>query len=200
MIKTVVFDIGKVLIGFEWGEYVRSLFDEETAAKVTHAMFGSRYWHELDRAVLSEEEILELFYETEPEYKAEIDKAFERVGECVTRRDWAIPLIESLKARGYRVLYLSNYSEYVMASNPSALDFLPHMDGGIFSCDEKVIKPDPEIYRRLIAKYDLVPERCLFIDDNPDNVDAARAQGLQSFVFEDYDQMCAALERYCGAE
>ena len=74
MIKTVVFDIGEVLIGFEWNDYVRSLFDEETADKVTHAMFGSRYWHELDRAVLSEEEILELFYSIEPEYKAEIER------------------------------------------------------------------------------------------------------------------------------
>ena len=51
MIKNIVFDIGKVLIGFDWDAYVRSLFDEQTAEKVSKAMFKSGYWPELARAV-----------------------------------------------------------------------------------------------------------------------------------------------------
>ena len=123
MITTVVFDIGKVLIGFDWDRYVRELFDEETAHHVTRALFGGSVWKELDRAVMSVDEIVGRFHEAEPDYVKEIDEAFGRVGECVARRGWAIPMIDSIRERGYRVLFLSNMSEHVMASNPEAYDF-----------------------------------------------------------------------------
>ena len=197
MITTIVFDIGGVLIGFDWESYSHSLFDKETAREVSAAMFETGYRDELDVAVRTEEEILASFYRARPAYREQILEAFERVGECVTRRDWVIPYIQDLKARGYRVLYLSNYSEHVMRANRAALDFVPHMDGGVFSCDEHVIKPDPAIYRRLIAKYGLTPEECLFIDDRQNNVDAARTLGMRAILFENEGQMRSDVEREC---
>ena len=195
MIKNIIFDIGRVLIEFEWHDYVRRLFGEETAEKVTAAMWGTGYWKQLDIALLTDDEILELFYSAGPEYKKEIREAFDRVGECVVRRDWAIPMIDKLKAEGYRVLYLSNFSDHVMGSNPEALDFIPHMEGGIFSCDVNVIKPDTDIYTRLIRKYDLVPEECLFIDDHIDNCAAARKCGMKAIRFTDKECLDADLEK-----
>ena len=79
MITTVVFDIGMVLIGFDWERYMRELFDEETAVRVTRAMFGGSAWKELDRAVLSEEEVLARFYEAEPDLRKEIDECRTKV-------------------------------------------------------------------------------------------------------------------------
>lgn len=195
MIKNIIFDIGRVLIGFEWNDYVYSLFDRETADRVTAAMWGTGYWKELDIALLTDDEILDLFYGAAPDLKVEIREAFDRVGECVRRRDWAIPVIEDLKAKGYRVLYLSNFSEHVMGSNPEALDFIPHMDGGVFSCDINVIKPASGIYRNLIEKYDLVPEECIFIDDHSDNVAAARMYGMKAIRFDNREQFEADLDK-----
>ena len=195
MITTVVFDIGKVLIGFDWDRYIGELFDAETALRVTRAMFGGGDWKELDRAVLSEEEILARFYEAEPGCKKEIDEAFERVGECIERREWAIPLIESIKQRGYRVLVLSNMSEHVMGSNPGAYDFTDHMDGGIWSCRVKRIKPDPEIYRILLDEYGLTAEECIFIDDTPANIAAAKRLGMKTILFSGREQLTADLDK-----
>ena len=195
VIRNVIFDIGRVLIGFEWWDYIRGLFDEETAQKVTDALWHTKYWWELDRAVLSEEEILEMFYSAAPDVKEEIREAFDRIGECMSRCDYAIPWIEDLKARGYKVYYLSNYSEHLMQANPDVLDFLPHVDGGVFSCYVQLIKPDPEIYRTLMEKYDLQAEECVFIDDREDNVVAARQLGMQSIWFEDYAQAKEELEQ-----
>ena len=195
VIKTVVFDIGKVLIGFEWDAYVRRLFDEETARRVTRALFGGKYWKELDRAVMSEEEIVEHFHAIEPEYVKEIDEAFARVGECVERRDWVIPLIEAIKERGYKVLFLSNMSEHAIGSNPGAFDFTSHMDGGIYSCHVKMIKPDEGIYRKLFEKYGLAAEECLFIDDTAANVEAARRLGMKAILYKDPAQLKADLDQ-----
>ena len=195
MITTVVFDIGKVLIGFDWDRYMRELFDEETAVRVTSAMFGGGDWKELDRAVLSEEEVLGRFYAAEPGYRKEIDEAFERVGECIERREWAIPMIKAIKQRGYRVLFLSNMSEHVMGSNPQAYDFTDHMDGGIWSCRVNRIKPDPEIYRILLKEYGLSAEECLFIDDTPCNIAAAKKLGMKTILFSGREQLEADLDK-----
>ena len=195
MIKTVVFDIGMVLLGFDWPAYMKKLFDsEETAERVTRAMFGSSRWHELDRGVLSEEEMLGLFVSADPEYKEEILEAYRRVGECTERLEWPEELIDSIKARGYQVLFLSNMSEHVLAANPEAFEFTKHMDGGIFSCRVKMIKPDPGIYKALFDKYDLVPEECLFIDDQPDNIAAAKKLGMKTIRFESHEQLLADLD------
>ena len=197
VITTIIFDIGRVLVGFEWGDYARSLFGEVTAREITAAMWDSGHWFELDLANLTDDEILELFYRERPAYRAEIREAFERVGECVTRRDWVIPYIHELQARGYRVLFLSNYSEHVMNANREALDFLQHLDGGVFSCDVHLVKPDPAIYRTLMNQYGLTPEECLFIDDRKRNTDAAQALGMHAIVFENYEQMRSDIEREC---
>ena len=53
MIKTVIFDIGRVLIGFEWKDYVHRLFgNPEVEARVTDATFGSGIWNEMDRGAV----------------------------------------------------------------------------------------------------------------------------------------------------
>ena len=81
-----------------------------------------------------------------------------------------------------------------MQANPDVLDFLPHMDGGVFSCYVQLIKPDPEIYRTLMDKYDLKAEECVFIDDREENVVAARELGMQAIRFENYAQARGELE------
>ena len=195
MIRNVVFDIGRVLLGFEAMDYLRALFDEEKAVRIAEAVFGTGYWHELDRAVLSEEEILGLFYSAAPDLRAEIKEAFDRIGECITRRDWPAAMIDSLKEKGYRVYYLSNMSEHAKASNPGAFDFVPHMDGGIWSCDVKAIKPGEDIYKILFEKYGLVPEECLFIDDHPENVAVGKKLGMKGIVFRSPGQLKADLDK-----
>jgi len=195
MIRNIVFDIGNVLIGFDAKEYLISLFGEEKAMRVGKAIFGSGYWQELDIARLSEERILGLFYSAAPDLRDEIKEAFDRIGECVTKLDWPTALIDSLKEKGYRVYFLSNMSEHVKASNTAAFDFVSHMDGGVWSCDVHLIKPDPEIYRSLFEKYSLVPEECLFIDDHAENISMGRKLGMKGIVFRDHDQFEADLTK-----
>ena len=181
MIKTVIFDIGRVLIGFEWKDYVHRLFgNPEVEARVTDATFGSGIWNEMDRGIWSEEEVLARFIARAPEREKEIRAAFDRVGCCTERKEYAIPWIENLKARGYRVLILSNYSEHVRKRSTHTLDFLPHLDGGVFSYQVHRIKPEPEIYRILLEKYELKAEECVFVDDNGKNIQAARELGFRT--------------------
>lgn len=196
MIKTVIFDIGNVLMEFSWWPYVRSLFDEDTARVITDAFWKTGYWEEFDRGELSYEEIVKLMEEAAPEYVKEIHLTLERVGECMRKHDYAIPWIKQLKEMGYQVVFLSNYSEFLMKLKPEVLDFLPHMDGGVFSCHVKLIKPDPAIYQVLCDKCNLVPEESLFVDDNAANIESAKAFGLHAIRFEGYEKSYGEVMEY----
>ncbi|MBR6614753.1 MAG: HAD family phosphatase [Lachnospiraceae bacterium] len=196
MIKTVIFDIGNVLMEFSWWPYVRSLFDEDTARVITDAFWKTGYWEEFDRGVLSYEEIVKLMEEAAPEYVKEIHLTLERVGECMRKHDYAIPWIKQLKEMGYQVVFLSNYSEFLMKLKPEVLDFLPYMDGGVFSCHVKLIKPDPAIYQVLCDKCNLVPEESLFVDDNAANIESAKKFGLHAIRFEGYEKSYGEVMEY----
>ena len=74
-----------------------------------------------------------------------------------------------------------------------ALDFIEflrtkevykYFDGEVVSCYEKVVKPDAEIYRILVDRYDLKPEETLFIDDRKSNVEAAESEGICGYYFD----------------
>lgn len=195
MIKTIIFDIGKVLMDYDFGAFVQKLYpDSETAEKVTEALFGEGRWDEVDRGVLSDCELRASFVSAAPQWKEEILYAYEHIGDGFRPMPYAKDWIRSLKEQGFQVLYLSNYSTHAMASNWKVLDFLSLMDGGVFSCDAKLLKPDREIYEWICRKYDLVPAECVFFDDKQENVDAAAAYGMHAILFKDYEQTKGSLE------
>ena len=194
MIKNVIFDIGNVLMRFDYKTYIKELLgDDRVIEKVNNAIWRTGYWNDLDRGEPTEK-MFGLMLDAEPDYKAEITLAFENVGQCCHRMEYAISWIKELKSRGYKVLYLSNYATNTMNAAPHVLDFIPYMDGGVFSCDIKAVKPDPVIYQTICEKYDLVPEECVFLDDFVDNVEAARAFGMNAIHFESYEQAKHELE------
>jgi 2-haloacid dehalogenase len=66
----------------------------------------------------------------------------------------------------------------------------------VVSGEEKMVKPDRDIFQVLLERYGLRPEECLFIDDNPDNIEGARRVGLNGIVFagaEDLRQRIASI-------
>lgn len=200
MIKAVIFDIGAVLIEFDFMGYLRGMYDEQTAQIVFDAMWGTEAWHELDRGAYPLEQVLQMFTDNAPAYAAQIRQAFFRVGECPRRQPYAIPWVDALKAKGYQVCFLSNYFPYLIEKCPQVLDFIPHMDGGVFSYQEKITKPAAEIYQRLMQRYGLQPEECVFIDDSQINVDAANALGIHAFRFESYEKQYSEIMAFLAEQ
>lgn len=196
MIKTIIFDIGNVLVDYSWRSFFEKYdLDKETFRRLSEATVLNEDWNEFDRGVLKTEEVIALLQENDPELSGLIGRVFENLNGLVTRRSYAIPWIEELKARGLTVLVLSNFSEKALQDCTDAMDFLSHVDGGILSYREKVIKPMPEIYERLIRQYDLVPEECVFLDDLQQNLDGAAAFGIHTILFQNREQAGSELEK-----
>ncbi|WP_295155524.1 HAD family phosphatase [uncultured Ruminococcus sp.] len=179
----IIFDIGKVLIDFDFQEFVERYVDAEKADRVTKAMWGNPEWVELDRGVLPVEEILQRFIAQAPDCEWEIRRVFSQLGNIPKLRPTTIPIIEELKKRGHRVFYLSNFFEFLLHAAPDALRFTRYTDGGIFSCHEKLVKPDPEIYELLCERYNISKDNCVFIDDSEKNIRGAENVGIRGILF-----------------
>ncbi len=189
MIRNIIFDIGNVLTDFRWREFLRDKgFDDAMADRIAKASVESPVWNELDRGEWDMERLMAEFVKLDPEIEAELHAAYDNVAGIVVKRDYAIPWIKELKAEGYGVYYLSNFSEKAYEDCGEALDFIPYTDGGILSYQDKVIKPDEEIYRLMLSRFGLKAEECVFLDDTPRNVEAARKLGFYGICFHTREQ------------
>ena len=133
---------------------------------------------EQDRGRPFSEAIAELAADA-PEHRANIEAYFERWGEMLGGQ---IPGTESelieLRSAGIRLYGLSNWSAETF---PIAVDRFPCLsmfDGIVVSGTEGIAKPDPAIFQIVCERYGLEPAACLFVDDAPANVRAAREAGF----------------------
>lgn len=197
MIKNVIFDVGKVLVEWEPLVAMKKLgMDDATARAVAAATTESPDWNESDRGAVSDEKMLAKLISNAPEYEKEIRLFWDNVGLPIYQYDYVRSWIRSLKEKGYGVYILSNYGSWTYAHTTEQLSFLEDVDGAVFSFQVKQIKPEPEIYQSLLAKYGLNPEECVFLDDRQENIDAAKAQKIEGIVFTSYEEAVEALKTY----
>lgn len=100
--------------------------------------------------------------------------------------DYTDSLLRDLKSEGYPIYYLSNWSRWsrdALVKN-NTFDFLKYFDGGIFSCDCGLSKPDEKIYKKLFEKYNLNPGHTIFFDDRHENISAAINCGMTGILFD----------------
>ena len=155
-----------------------------------------KFWEEYDRGVVSYDETLEAL--------AQYNSCSRELAESNLRRSIltqeAIPatksLIEELKRANFKLYVLSNMSlEFIEFLRQQ--DVYKNFDGEVVSCEEHLVKPDAEIYRRLIERYGLNPSETLFIDDRKANIDTAIAEGWGGYHFDAHnpETSCEELRR-----
>lgn len=189
MIKNIVFDVGKVLVDFDWQGFMDTLaFPPEIYEKVANATVLSDLWNEFDRSRMSDEEILQGFLEKAPDCETEIMRFWNNMGNCIKRYDYAHSWIQSLQEMEYRVYLLSNYSRRMYFQSIEELSFVEQVDGAVFSFEVQATKPEREIYDALLEKYQLNPTECVFLDDNRSNIIAANQLGMATIHFHTKSQ------------
>lgn len=193
-IKNIVFDIGGVLADFNVNGFLGAKgFDAPMIKRIVKASVFTPYWGQFERGELTEEEALQGFASADPEIAEELRVAFASVEGMLTGKDYAIPLVKRLKESGYNVYYLSNYSRKAYNECGESLQFMPYMDGGLLSFQAGKTKPDPAMYQQFLDELGLEAAECVFIDDTPENVTAARELGFEGIEFTGYDDLIAKL-------
>ena len=196
MIKTVIFDIGNVLVHFGWREVFQEFgLEGEELERFADATVRHQAWVDLDEGIITTEEAKEAYAKEVPEYREYIDRIYQEMDKMLVQYDYAIPWIKELKERGYRIYILSNWSKPAYdACQNTALSFLPLVDGVVFSYRELMIKPNKKIYELICNRYDINPAEAVFLDDTEKNIIAARDYGLHGIHFKSYEQGRKELE------
>ena len=196
VIHNIVFDIGGVLADYRIKEFLaEKRFDGNMIKRILKASVMSPFWGQFERGEITEEEALCGFASVEPGIENELRLAYSSVEGMLTMRNYAIPLVQSLKEAGFHVFFLSNYSKKVYDECGESLAFMPYMDGGLVSFKARMTKPDPKMYQMFLEEYGLRAGDCVFVDDTAENVEAAKKIGFREIVFTSYDELLLELKK-----
>jgi 2-haloacid dehalogenase len=192
-IDAVVFDVGNVLLDWNPRYLYRKLFADEGRMEWFLANICTPAWNiEQDRGRSFAEAVSELVGR-HPEWESEIRAFDERWDETVAGEiAGSVALLHEVKAR-LPVYAITNYSREKYARSLQRFAFLSVFDGVVVSAHERLLKPDPAIYRLFLERYGRSAETCLFIDDSQRNVDGARSTGMQAIRFLNADQLATDL-------
>lgn len=190
MIRNIVFDMGQVLLRFDRDYFISRLgIEGEDKELLKREVFLSLEWARMDRGSLTDEEAAVSVCNRLPEH---LHDAAHKLVSMWDRPILPIPgmyeLIEELKAKGYGIYLLSNAS-YRQHDYWPRVEASKFFDGTLISADEKVVKPQPEIYRLLLERFHLKAEECFFIDDVPANIEGAFYCGIPGAVFHGSAQL-----------
>ena len=201
MIKSILFDMGQVLIHFDRKVFLDRLdVSEEDKQLLLREVFLSMEWVQMDRGTLREETAEPLMCRRLP---AHLHEAVHQLVSC-----WDEPmlpvagmaeLVEELKGKGYGIYLLSNASirQHEYWHKIPGWQFF---DGKVISADEKVMKPHPDYYRIALDRFGLSPEECFFIDDVPANIEGAYVCGIPGAVFHGDVTLLRQQLRFAGVD
>ena len=191
-IKTIVFDLGGVIITLDQSQAVRR-FEElglKDANERLNAYTQEGIFGELENGLITAEQFrAELSAMVGREVTMEeCNYAWQGYAKDVPMRN--LEAVTRLRQQGYRVLLLSNTNPCMMAwvnsdrfdgqGNPVSAYF----DACYLSYEMKLMKPSEEIFRQLMMKEQIAPSEILFVDDGPRNVATASQLGMRTFCPE----------------
>jgi len=102
-----------------------------------------------------------------------------------------------LRSSGFRTAILSNLPPALGEALRATPGFLDPFDHVTFSYELKIVKPEAAIYHDAIRGVGVPPAEALFLDDKAENVEGARAVGLQAEIYSSWEAFRAeAGERY----
>ncbi len=198
-IDTIIFDLGGVLVDWKPEYLYRKVFndDEEKVQWFLNTVCTSNWNAEQDGGrTIEEAENLKIaeFPEHEDLIRLYYNQWHQMFSGSIAEN---VALFKSLKASGnYKIYALTNWSAEKWDKALELFPFFNDFDGVVVSGKEKTRKPFEKIYNIIIDKYDIDPEKAIFIDDNKENVVAAKALKFHGIHYESPQQLLKKLQSY----
>lgn len=188
--KTVIFDLGGVLIDYDPRYLYRKIFDDEHQVSDFLENICTDEWNEMQDGgrTLAEAtaERIALF----PDHQENIEAYYGRWNEMLNGEvDGSVDILAELRQKNTTLYSLTNFSAENFIQARAIYQFLQWFEGILVSGEEKLIKPDPRIFELLLQRFDIPPQNAVFIDDRKDNVVAAEKFGIEGIHFSCAEQL-----------
>ena len=189
MDKIVLFDVMGTLVYDPYRVELPAFFGLTFAELV--AQKDRSVWPAFERGEISEGEFLSHYFGDGRDIDA--DALHLHLQSSYRLLEGIEPLLNDLSNRGVEMHAFSNYpSWYTLIEN--ALTLTQFLEWTFVSCEIGIRKPDRAIYEYAVETIGTDAKRLVFVDDREENVDAARAVGMNGIVFESADQLRRALD------
>ena len=194
----IVFDFGAVLFTWRPVDLMQECFPERAstpaeAGHLAHLVFGQDEWKAFDRGTMAMPDVVDGIARRVGLERSVLAALVDSIGERLVPMPESVALLERLialrdqhAAQGgepLKLYYLSNMPVPYARTLQRLHGFLAAFDGGIFSGDVLLIKPEAAIYALLESRYSLQPDRTVFLDDLLPNIQAAQARGWHGIHF-----------------
>ena len=183
-IKNVIFDLGGVLL--EWKPHevlARWSPVVEKQRLIRGAVMGTSDWIAFDRGELSESEVIGRIQARTGLTAEEVTRFLNTVRDSLIAVPDAVALLQEAKGHGAALYCLSNMPTSVFSHVHRRYTFWNQFEGVVVSGEVRMVKPERAIFEHVLSRHRLKPHETLFVDDLPENIDAARQVGIDGFVF-----------------
>ena len=189
MHKAVIFDLGRVLVNFDFKRGYQALegLCPYAAAEIPKRLSRSDLVQRFETGLVEPRDFV-------AQMSAALDLEIEydhfcRIWNSIFT-DTIVPeeMLEGLAAR-YRLLLLSNTNAIHFEGIRQTHPMLRHFHHLVLSYEVKAMKPRPEIFQAAIALAGCRPEECFYTDDIADYVAGARKLGIDAVQFESLEQL-----------
>lgn len=183
-----LWDLGNVVIRWE-PETVLQMFgyDEEQTAYLRSGLLGHPDWLDLDRGVTTENAIATRLVKESSLSMEQAVRCFDVVRDSMIDLPQSVQVLQDMKAAGIPMFVLSNMP-LVNAEYLRQRDYFSLFDGVVISAEEKLMKPEPELFKLVLDRFELTAADVYFIDDSLPNIEAARSLGMAAQHFHRTDQ------------
>ena len=183
---SIVFDMGQVLMDFAPPKFIARLgYTGEDAQLLLKEVLRCWEWVAFDRGDVTGQDVVDSACSRLPQrlHQAAHELVFHWWDEMIPMPGMK-EVVRELYEKGYDMFVLSNASQdfHKYFDSIPGSEYLPK-ERRFVSSDYRLLKPEHEIYELFLKTYRLDPAACVFIDDNPPNVEAARRLGFQGLVY-----------------
>ena len=195
-IRCIMFDMGRVLVDFSHDRMFAAMGEVCGASgqQIREGLWDSGLQGRFERGEIDAEAVRD---ELQGRVGREIDETalMRAASDIFTLNEPLLRVIDRLKRAGLRLIVVSNTCPPHVEWIGRQWDVLERFDELVFSFEVGAMKPAAEIYQAAIELAGCEAGECFFVDDLPENVEAARALGLAGTVFSGVESLQAALAR-----
>ena len=177
----IIFDIGNVICEWNPGKLVAQISDDpDRHQEILAAVFMHDDWYELDKGAITLQQAITNAAVRSLLGTDKIAALYNSIPASLTPMPSVVEAIHDLNSRGFNLYILSNMQEHCWEYLTANYSFWALFTGNVVSYKVNLIKPNPEIYRYILEKYDLEPANTLYLDDMVDNINVANNFGLNT--------------------
>ncbi|MFO1019563.1 MAG: HAD family phosphatase [Planctomycetales bacterium] len=198
MIRTILFDMGNVLVHFSHERMCRQIAEVcgVPTEIVRESLLKKGVQWDFERGRQTEEEF---FRQCCDEFGVTKDPTLEEfrhaASDIFTLNASIVPVLDALKSRGHRLVLISNTSISHFEFVRREFDVLSRFEDFVLSYEVGVLKPDREIFEAAARAIECAPAECLYTDDIAPYVAAGREFGFDAELFTTTEAFTAALQR-----